>query len=116
MKIGPMRQRVTVQTLSESADSYGQMIKSWTDAGSFYAEVRNLSGREAVNARQIKPEVTHQVRMRYVGQLFASPGLLPSMRLLFGAAQFNILWVNDVDNRHREYRLLVQEIVNTTQS
>ncbi len=48
--------------------------------------------------------------MRYVGSQFPTRGLLPSMRLRFGSATYNILWVNNVDNRHREYQLLVQEV------
>jgi SPP1 family predicted phage head-tail adaptor len=111
VKIGPMRQRVTVQTLSEAQDSYNQKIQSWTDAGTYWASIKNLSGREAVNAKQIKAESTHLVTMRYVGALFTSPGLLPSMRLTFNSRIFNILYVNNIDERNREYSLLCQELV-----
>jgi SPP1 family predicted phage head-tail adaptor len=105
-----MRQRVTVQTLTETRDQYGQMQPSWNPAGIYWAEVHNLAGREAVNAKQISAAVTHSVRMRYLGTLFPTPGLLPSMRLIFNGSIYNILWVNDVDNRHKEYQLLVQEV------
>jgi SPP1 family predicted phage head-tail adaptor len=108
---GPKRQRVTIQTLSEARDSYGQNIKSWASAGPYWARVKNLSGREAVNAKQIKADTTHLVEMRYIGTLFSTPGLLPSMRLLFNSRVFNILWVNNVDERNREYQLLCQEFV-----
>jgi SPP1 family predicted phage head-tail adaptor len=108
--IGPLRQRVTIETLSETRDRYGQMKPSWKPDGTFYAEIKNLAGREAVNAKQISAVVTHAVRMRYVASLFPAPGLLPSMRMLFGTATFNIIWVDDVENRHREYNLLVQQI------
>jgi len=112
MRTGPMRQRVTVQTLAESQDNYGQKIQSWTSTGSFWAEIKNLSGRELVNAKQVKADASHQVRMRYVAALFPTSGLLPSMRLLFGASVYHILWINNVDNRQREYLLLCQEIVS----
>jgi SPP1 family predicted phage head-tail adaptor len=107
---GPLRQRVTIEILSETRDAYGQHQQTWAPGGTFWAQVRNLAGREAVNAKQISASVTHAVTMRYVASLFPTPGLIPSMRLLFGTAVFNILWVNDVDNRHREYQLLVQEV------
>jgi SPP1 family predicted phage head-tail adaptor len=113
MKIGPMRQRVSVETLTETQDSYGQLVETWTAAGTYWAEVKNLSGWEAVNAQQVKAQATHQVRMRYIASLFSNPGLLPSMRLLFGTRVFNILWVNNVDERNREYRLLTQEIASS---
>lgn len=110
-RAGPKRQRVSLQTLSESQDSFGQKIPSWTTQGNYWAEVKNLSGREAVNAKQVKADTTHQVTMRYIGALFTTPGLLPSMRLLYKSRVFNILWVNNVDERNREYQLLCQEYV-----
>jgi SPP1 family predicted phage head-tail adaptor len=109
--IGPLRQRVTIETLAETRNAYGQLIPSWSPAGTFYAQIRNLAGREAVNAKQISAVVSHAVTMRYVASLFPAPGLVPSMRLLFGAAVFNIIWVDNVDNRNRQYNLLVQQIV-----
>jgi len=111
MVAGPKRQRVSVETLSESRDGYGQKQKTWTTQGTYWASIRNLSGREAVNAKQIKADTTHMVTMRYIGALFASPGLLPSMRLLFNSRVFNILYVNNIDERNREYQLLCQELV-----
>ena len=110
MRAGPLRQRVTVQTLTETRDQYGQMVPSWSAAGIYWAEIKNLTGREATNAKQISASVTHSVRMRYLGTLFPGRGLVPSMRLLFGTTIYNIMWVNDVDNRHKEYQLLVQEV------
>ena len=112
MRAGPMRQRVTIQTLSESADGYGQRVQSWIDSGTFWASIKNLSGREAVNAKQVKADSTHQVTLRYVGTLFSTPGLLPSMRLVFNGRFFSILYINNVDERNREYQLLTQEIVS----
>lgn len=110
-RAGPKRQRISVQTLSEVQDTFGQTIPTWTTQGTYWAEVRNLAGREAVNAKQIKADTTHQVTMRYIGTLFSTAGLLPSMRLLFNTRVFNILWVNNIDERNREYQLLCQEYV-----
>ena len=110
MKAGPLRQRVTIERLREVRDGYGQMVQSWVPSGIYWAEIRNLGGREAVNAKQIRAEVTHAVRMRFIGGQFPAPGILPSMRLLFGTRTFNLLWVNDVDYRRREYQMLAQEI------
>lgn len=112
MKAGPLRQRVTLQSLTETTDSYGQRVQSWNTLGTYYAEVRQLSGREAVNAKQVKADTTHLVRMRYIGTLFATPGILPSMRFLFNGIALNILFINNVDNRNREYQILAQETVS----
>jgi SPP1 family predicted phage head-tail adaptor len=111
MRAGPMRQRVTIENLIETADGYGQMIQSWTSAGTFWAKIQHLTGREAVNARQVKAETTHMVQLRYIGKLWPTGEIPPSSRMSFKGRYFNILWVPNVDERNREYRILVQELV-----
>jgi SPP1 family predicted phage head-tail adaptor len=110
MNAGPKRFRITIETLTETRDPYGQNIPSWTAAGTFWAQIRNLAGREAVNAKQVNAVATHAVTMRYVGGLFPPHGIQPSARIIFGLKTFNIVWVDDYENRHRQYNLLVQEI------
>lgn len=106
VKIGPMRQRVTLQVLTVSGrDSYGAEIRDWTDLGEYWAEVVTLSGREAVNAQQVQAGATHRVRMRRVREI------LPDQRFLFRGKTLNILSVDDVEFRGREYRILCQEAV-----
>ena len=110
MRAGPMRNRVTIEAPVEARDAYGQKIPGWEPCGTFWAQIRALAGREAVNAKQIRAEVTHAVRMRHIGGRLPAPGLLTTMRILFDGRTFNISWVNDVDERHREYNLLAQEL------
>lgn len=104
MRPGPMRQRVTLQSLTKSKDSYGQEIEVWANVGTYWAEVVTLSGREAVNAQQIKSEATHRVTMRYVTSIVAS------QRFLFGSRQLKIEWLNNVAQRNREYVILCSEV------
>jgi SPP1 family predicted phage head-tail adaptor len=110
MRIGRMRQRVTLQSLVETTDSYGQRIESWVTQGTYWAFLSSLSGRELVNAQQAKADVTHFLQMRYVGSLLATPGALPSMRILFNGRVFNLSWVNNVDERNKTYEILAQEV------
>jgi SPP1 family predicted phage head-tail adaptor len=115
MRAGPLRQRITVQLLEEQTDAYGQRIPSWKAAGTFWAEVRQLTGREAENAKQRKAEATHLIRMRCVGTLFLPRGIDSTARFIFWNPPyetqiFNLLYVNDVDNRNREYQFTVQEL------
>jgi len=106
VKLGPMRQRVTLQSFTVSTwDSYGEEQKSWSDVGTYYAEVLTLSGREAVNAKQICAEATHLVRIRWIGPVD------PSQQFLWGGRTLHILHVNNVDNRNREYQILCNEVV-----
>lgn len=109
MKVGPMRQRVTLQTLTKSKDRYGQEIEVWTTVNTYWAEIVTLSGREAVNARQIKAESTHRITMRYEGTVIDE-----TMRFLFNSRVLKVSWVNNVEQRNREYLILCTEVKSPT--
>lgn len=104
MRIGPLRQRVTLQTLSESADSYGQLQQSWVSAGEYWAQIRPLAGKEAILAAQLRPDATHAVTLRY-----GVATITPAMRLLFDSRVFNIVSVLNRDERDRALDLLCTE-------
>lgn len=103
-----MRHRITVQSLTETPDDYGQLIKSWTTLGTFWANVRSPTGREALNAAQLKAELTDVIEMRWVGNDYP---ILPSMQVLFRGRTLKIESVTDPDNRRRQYLLQCREIV-----
>lgn len=116
MRIGPYRQRLVVQRLVETTDAYGQRVQSWQVAGTFWALVTQSAGAEAVNAKQVRANVTHEISLRCVGTLFLPGGIDPTMRLVmtnppYRAQIFNIIEVNNVDNRNREYKIMAQELV-----
>ena len=73
LQAGVFRQRVTLQDLVETIDSYGQPVQTWTDVATFWAEVRPIRGTEAVNIRQVWATATTLIKHRYLG-----PSLDPS--------------------------------------
>lgn len=103
MTIGPMRQRVTLQTNTPTKDALNQDVPHWTVVGTYWAEVVTLSGRELENARQLKATVTHRVRTRYVGPISAA------QRFLWNGRVLNIEFINNVININREYQILCTE-------
>ena len=105
MNVGTMRDRVTIQRATETRDAYGQSIQSWTTVGTQFADLHHVSGREAVNALQVKAECTHKVTLRYVVPI------KPQDQLLFGTRVFKILDANDVDELHKTYELLCTEVI-----
>lgn len=113
MRIGALRQRLTLQSLVETKDAYGQMVKSWATVATVYGEVRPLQGRELVNAAQIKADLTHLVTMRYIDSLEPGKRTVPSERILFKGRTLNIIDVANVDERDRTLVLHCQELVNS---
>lgn len=65
MKIGDLRQRITLQKSVKTADGHKGSTEQWQDLASMWASVVPLSGREYFSAHQIKAEVTHRVKVRY---------------------------------------------------
>jgi SPP1 family predicted phage head-tail adaptor len=105
---GKLRQVVTLQNPGpETFDSFRQPVPSWTTIGVFSAQVRPLSGREAIVAKQVKAEASHMITMRYLGP---SVVINPTSRLLYGSRVFGIVQVINVEERHRWYEIVAQEI------
>lgn len=110
MRAGPLRFRVKLQSYATSADTFGQQVPTWTTVGTYWADIRFLVGREAVNALQKKAETTHKINMRYIGEIDASMRILYTDPRTHVDRIFNILDVNPIDERKREYELKVQEV------
>lgn len=100
-----LRHRLTIQTATSTRDGFGQPIQTWANTGTIRASIKQLSGTELVNAKQVDGEVTHVLGARY------QSGLTIENRLVFDGRTFGILNVNDVEERHRDLEILCKEIV-----
>ena len=100
---GALRQKVVIETKTESRDSYGQVDESWETLGSVWADVRPRSGSEFYAADQVHSNITHLVELRH------HPGLTSSMRLRFDGRTLNVGAVMDIDGRRRRTQALCIE-------
>ena len=73
---GMLREPVTVQRQVSVSDGMGGQAIQWIDLYTTRADVRPLSGREAVQAMQLQASVTHRVYMRYRADLTAADRLM----------------------------------------
>ncbi|HXH05858.1 MAG TPA: phage head closure protein [Vicinamibacterales bacterium] len=106
-EIGRLRQLVTIERKTVTADPQGGRSETWTPiATDVWAEVTPLSGRELLQlqAQQVAVIVTHRVRIWY------RAGLSPQMRLRLGSRVFQIETIVDPDERHVELELLCAEV------
>ena len=107
MQIGKLRRRATVQEKTYTRNSFGEEVITWATWASVWAEVRGLSGREWVEARQVAADVTTSIRVRY------REGFAPTMRVVVGASTYEVAApAMDVDGRGRELVLLCREVVD----
>lgn len=105
MQAGQLRHRVTLQSASQSTDSYGQVTLTWSDTATVWASVQPLQGREAERAKQIHKDVTHNVTIRY------RSGVSTAQRFKLGSRYLNILSVLNTDERNVELVCLCMEVL-----
>ncbi len=102
--IGAMRHRVSLMQPSQMADSIGDIGEPVVFAER-WAEVRTLSGQEFYRSQQFTSEANRLVVMRYLA------GVVPSMTVQFGTRSFEILWVENVEERNVKLNLYVKEVL-----
>jgi SPP1 family predicted phage head-tail adaptor len=101
-----MRDQVVIQSRTIAQDGYGAPVPTWSDVGDpVWANVEPLTGREAWQAQQVRPDLTHRVTMRFYS------GLTTKHRLKIGSRILNIESAVDVESRGREHVLMCKEEV-----
>lgn len=103
--LSQMRDRVTIQSRTQTRDTRGGTVDTWAEVAEVWARVEPLSGREFWQAQQAQAQTTHKVTIRYYD------GLTSTHRLLYGSRVLNIDSVIDVESRKREHQLLCKEEV-----
>jgi len=103
MKIGDLRHRITVQDSTETPDSHKGHTVVWHNFLVLWASVEPLSGREYFYSHQIKAEVTHRVKIRYV------KGITVKMRIKHNDRILAIESILDLKERHETLEILCKE-------
>ena len=96
MLAGQMRRRVTIQSRATTVDAVGGQSQAWTDVCTLWAQVVPTGGKESTVGGARRAESLYTVTTRYY------PGIAPKMRILFEGQIFEIVNINDTDQRHRE--------------
>ncbi len=101
---------VALQAPVETADSFGQMVPSWSTLLMVWANLKPsltlLGSGEKVNAMQLYGTATHVITMRYL----PSQAVTPKMRLLYGSRAFNIVSVINVDEANLTLQIHAKEL------
>lgn len=107
---GPLRDRVTLQKLTESEDAYGDITEAWSDAVGYRipAKVVEKGARERIEAQAVGNVATHHVYMRYRNDV------TPDQRLIWHDGEtdrtLNIKTVIEV-KRREELDVECEEVV-----
>lgn len=106
IRSGALRHRLVIQQTTDTRDSFGQAIESWTTFATVWGSLEPLGGRERFLAAQTHAEATYRSRIRFL------EGITPKMRISHGGKVFNITHIAD-DGRRRELVLdLVEGLID----
>lgn len=100
MRIGQLKDRVTIQNYVRTPDGYGGYTETWQDIATVWANIKPLRGREFFQAQQIQSEVTHKITIRYRNDIDET------CRVKYNGQIFDIKSIIDIDNRHRFLELM----------
>lgn len=106
MRAGNLRHRITLQKQIDELNDFGAFEKRWKSIATVWAEILPINGREYFSAAQVQSEVTTQINLRFL------TGITPTMRVLFGKRQFEIVSVINLAGREIQLQLMCKEIIN----
>ena len=99
MQAGQLRNQITIQSKTETTDSYGGTVSAWSDFATVMAKIRPLRGRELVAAQAVQSEAEVMFYLRYLS------GVESSMRIAHESTYYDIVSIVDVDFRHKELEI-----------
>jgi head-tail adaptor len=103
LRLGRMRNLVTLQSNTPSQDTIGGTVDSWATFAEWWCELSMVSGGEAFRGRAVHASADTVAVGRYL------PEVTAQMRLVHGSRTFDVLSVNNVDERGIELRLALRE-------
>lgn len=103
IRISDLRDRVTIERVSLVDDGGGGVEESFVPVAEVWASVRALSGDERVEADAISGSLTHEIHLRWRGDVG------PDMRINAGGRIIDLKVVMDPDDRQRLLRCFGEE-------
>lgn len=103
VQAGRFRERIEIQTNTQSRDLSGGTIDSWITTYYARAQILGLLGKEYYDAQQVQSSLTHKIKIRHVAS-----DITPSNRIKWGSRIFNIQSVIP-DRRNFEINIMAIE-------
>lgn len=109
MRAGRLRESAVIQTLLESRDIYGEVIKTPQTFATVRAGLFPLRGRTDFEMHALNKEITHRIEIRYL------PGITPDMRIVIDGRVFvQLAPPINIENQNKDLHLLCAERTGLT--
>ncbi len=99
---GELRTPVTLQRRSAGSDAGGFQVPTWSPIAAVWARWTNVHGAEVWAAQTVQAEQPATVLIRYLA------GLDTTCAILNGSDLFEIVSIDDIQNRHEYLELKVR--------
>ena len=100
--------KIEVQLLTETRDEIGQQIPQWQTIFEPWASVNGVGGREYYAAAQVNSENDMTFRIRWSGKIAGK--LTSELRIVYGGIIYNVVHIEDVNERHREFVIRARQL------
>ncbi|WP_085908283.1 phage head closure protein [Kiloniella majae] len=91
MRIGKLRERISLQELSLAGDGGGGQVETWNEVAKVWANVKPLSGREQIIANKETGTTLYRITIR-------SRDISSSWRVVWGTKTLNIREILEGDS------------------
>jgi len=104
MRIGRLRRRVVIQTVSEAQNSIGEPIETWSTFATVWGGVEPLPSRDRHTASQLEEPVVWRLIIRYLA------GVTGKMRVVYDGTTYGIKGTPMVDAGRTQIELLLEQL------
>jgi SPP1 family predicted phage head-tail adaptor len=95
-RVGAMRQRITLQTPTESTSTFGDVSTTWADTlKDEPAQFTSTNGGETLRGRQVEAGINAVFTVHYRSQYN------PTCRIVYDGTTYGIVYVRPVDGGRR---------------
>lgn len=125
VRSGQNQRRVAIQRATFEAGRANYQNPTWNLVAFDYANIKPLTFRERTEGMQVRPDVTHKVKLRFREDLQERDRLLfdsgaldievaitmpdDQKRTVFGSRVLSIEGIGDIDERRREMELICRD-------
>jgi len=103
MRSGRLRDRLVLQSPSNTRDSYGASVPGWYTEGTVWGSIEVLSGREYFSQQSVQAEAEVRIVMRY------NSSIDETWRITNGGLYYAIVSVINNDTRDRMMTIMCRE-------
>lgn len=107
--ISMAKDRIVVQSQSQTTDDYGGAAVTWSTVGTYWAYIEPLSAREVFESEQNQSKVTHKMYIRYQSAL-KDTKVTGSYRVSFDGRVFAIDGIKNLREDFKGYGRDFQEL------